>query len=107
MDFTPKFSVPNKSAKLKKVYQNIKDTNSYWRTEKRTWQPLTDYQYSKDRHEVGDKVMVIYLDTGKEFEATIINIIEYDTAAKTLGDYNKSNTHMGAPLTVVLDLLKH
>ena len=104
MDFTRNFGGP--IVHLESVFQDTKDTSSYYRTDTRIYHPLCKEVFDR-RFKVGDRVnMHFNYDDVDHTVITrqIIHIIAYQDAKKVLGSYNETDTGGGYPLTHVLIL---
>jgi hypothetical protein len=103
MDFTRNFG--HSSVNLESVFQDTKDTSSYYRTDTRIYHPLCKQLFDK-RFKLGDRVKMHF---NYDINHTIItcqliNIIKYEDAKKVLGSYNATDTGGGYPFTHVLIL---
>jgi hypothetical protein len=104
MEFTRNFGGP--TVHLESVFQDTKDTSSYYRTNTRIYHPLCKELFDR-RFKVGDRVnMHFNYDDADHTVITcqLIHIITYGDAKKVLGSYNATDTGGGYPLTHVLIL---
>jgi hypothetical protein len=95
----------NETVKLRRVYQDTRNTSPIWRQKNRIWHPLTEHQFG-NRFGMADRVTMRVLSPIKKMfiNCTIVNIIPYDIAQQILGSYNIGDTFTGVPFTHVLVL---
>ena len=95
----------NEAVKLRRVYQDTRNTSSEWRTRSRIFHPLTERQFG-NRFNIGDRVTmrIINPNNKKYINGTIVRILPYDTTQQWLGSYNIDSTFNDVPFTRVLVL---
>jgi len=95
----------NETVKVRRVYQDTRNTSSEWRQRNRIFHPLTERQFG-NRFRVGDRVTMRLINPNNKIyiDATIVGIVLYDNAQALLNSYNIDDTFAGAPFTRVLVL---
>ena len=95
----------NETVKLRRVYQDTRNTSPHWRTNNRIWHPLTEDQFG-NRFRIGDRVtMRVINNTNKMYiDATILQIVPYDMTKQWIGSYNIDDSFNHAPFTHVIAL---
>jgi len=95
----------NEAVKVRRIYQDTKNTSPAWRQRNRMFHPLTERQFG-NRFRVGDRVRIRVNNPDKKIyiDATIVDIVVYDYALQFLGSYNIDNTFVGSPFTRTLVL---
>jgi hypothetical protein len=92
-------------AKPIRVYQDTKNSSSFWRLPARIYHPLTGIQFA-DKFRVGARVKmrVLHNNTRTYINATIARIVTYDTCKQFIGSYNIDDRFKGLPFEKVLIL---
>lgn len=95
----------NETVKIRRVYQDTRNSSQHWRQRNRIFHPLTERQFG-NRFRVGDRVTMRLINPNNKIyiDATILAITSYNTAQTFLDSYNIDNTFAWAPFTRVLVL---
>ena len=95
----------NEAVKVRRVYQDTRNTSPHWRQRNRIFHPLTERQFG-NRFRVGDRVTmrIINPNNKKYINGTIVRILPYDTTQQWLGSYNIDSAFNDVPFTRVLVL---
>lgn len=90
----------------KPIYQDMRDSSSVWRTERRVFHPVNASQMASNSFKPGDKVRLrLTTSTSRDyFDLTVLNISDYNNAKTFLGSYNASDSFNGEKFTHVLIL---
>ena len=95
----------NEAVKVRRVYQDTRNSSSIWRQRACIFHPLTERQFL-NRFREGDRVTmrIINPNNKKYINGTIVRIIPYDTTQQWLGSYNIDSAFNDVPFTRVLVL---
>lgn len=93
----------NEAVKVRRVYQDTRNTSPHWRQRNRIFHPLTERQFG-NRFRVGDRVTIRVISPNNKIyiDATIVGITSYHSAQAAIASYNIDDTFAGATFTRVL-----